>query len=90
MIRSIKHKGLWHFAETGDPSKLGTVDADRIRRILARLDVSVQPHDMNLPGLAFQYLADVRLYAVRIRDKSRIRFGWHGEDAVDVDLEHRT
>ena len=53
MIRSIRHKGLRRFAETGDGSKLSVTNADHVRRVLARLNSSVSPNDMNLPAFMF-------------------------------------
>jgi len=87
MIRSIRHKGLRQFARTGDASKLSVPNAGRVRRVLARLDASVTPADMNLPGFHFHSLSGVERYSVRITGNWRLTFGWDGEDAVDVDLE---
>ena len=66
MIRSIRHKGLRRFAQTGNGSRLSVANTDRVRRVLARLDASVRPNDMNLPGFHFHRLTGVDRYSVRI------------------------
>ncbi len=88
MIRSIRSKALRRFAETGDASKLAIQNADRIARILARLDAVVTAEDMNVPGFRFHGLRGrPKRYAVDASGNYRITFGWDGEDAIDVDLE---
>lgn len=89
MIRSFRSKGLRRFAEKGDPSKLAVQNPDRIRRILARLDSSAKPEDMDLPGYRFHGLKgqDRGRYAVDASGNWRITFGWNDGDAIDVDLE---
>ena len=89
MIRSFKNKDLKLFAERGDPSRLSVQNPDRIRRILARLAVAIQPGEMDLPGWRFHSLAGDRkgAYSVTVSGNWRITFKWDGEDAADVDLE---
>lgn len=88
MVRSFKSKALKKFASTGDASKLPVPDADRVRRILARLDAAMSPDDMNLPGYRFHGLqGKPKRYAVNASGNYRITFGWDGDDAVDVDIE---
>lgn len=87
MIKSFKNKGLRRFAEKGDASKLSVQNADRIRRILARLDAAAVPADMDLPGYYFHALHGAPRYSVRVTGNWRITFAWDGQDAIDVDLE---
>ena len=87
MIRSFKSKALRRFAETGDASKLPVQNADRVRRILARLYVVKVPGDMDLPGYFFHRLKGVARYSVRATGNWRITFAWDGDDATDVDIE---
>lgn len=89
MIRTFRSKGLKRFAERGDASKLSVPNVDRVRRVLARLNASLLPDDMNLPGYRFHALKgrERGRYAVDASGNWRITFGWDGEDAVDVDLE---
>lgn len=57
--------------------------------ILDRLDASVSPGDMNLPGLSFHRLTGESRgrYAVKVSQNWRITFGWRGQDAIDIDFE---
>lgn len=88
MIRSFRSKALRLFAEKGDASKLSVPNTDRIRRILARLDASTKPEDMNLPGFRFHGLqGNPKRYAVNASGNWRITFGWDDGDAIDVNLE---
>jgi proteic killer suppression protein len=50
MIKSFKHKGLKLFFETGSKKGIIPEHADKLARILDRLDASVLPGDMNLPA----------------------------------------
>jgi len=88
MIRSFRSKPLRKFAEEGDASKLPVQNHDRVRRLLARLDASTSPEDMNLPGLRFHSLrGKPQRWAVDASGNYRLTFGWEGEDAIEVDLE---
>ncbi len=48
MIRSIRHKGLKRLYEDDDPRGVISEHADKLRDILARLDASMVPSDMDL------------------------------------------
>jgi len=89
MIRSFRSKALRRFAEKGDPSKLSVRNADRIARILLRLDEAETPEEMNVAGLKFHALKgrDKGRFSVWVTGNYRITFAWSGEDAVDLDLE---
>ena len=62
---------------------------NRVRLILARLDASVTPKDMNLPGLYLHELEGKRrgTWCVRVSGNWRVTFRFNGPDACDVDLE---
>ena len=89
MIRSFKHKGLERFFSKSDHRGIPGVAALRIERMLDKLDASVKPEDMNLPGYKFHSLKGDRkgAYAVTVTGNWRITFEFHGEHAIDVDLE---
>ena len=88
MIKGYRSKPLGKFATEGDPSKLPVQSADKLRQLLSRLDASVSPEDMNLPGFGFHGLqGKPKRYAVKVTKNYRITFGWSGEDAIDVDIE---
>jgi proteic killer suppression protein len=89
MIGSFRSRTLKRFAATGDASKLSVQKADRVRRILLRLEAATAPQEMDAPGLRFHVLkgrAKGR-FAVWASENFRFIFGWSGEDAVEVDLE---
>ena len=50
MIRSFRHKGLKLLFDKGDRRKVQSVHAEKIERILARLEESSEVGSMNLPG----------------------------------------
>ena len=57
--------------------------------MLERLEASVVPGDMNLPGWRFHPLKGgmAGRYAVDLSGNWRLTFAWDGTDAIDVDLE---
>ncbi len=89
MIESFRNKALRRFMEQGDFSKLSVPNVARINMILALLDTSRSPQDMDVPGLRFHSLSgrDKGRYAVDASRNWRITFGWDGVDATEVDLE---
>jgi toxin HigB-1 len=89
VIRSFSHKGLARFHTKSDRSKIDAKQADRIRRILDRLDAAARPEDMNLPGYGFHGLAGKLKgsYAVSVSGNWRITFRFAEGDAFDVNLE---
>ena len=89
MIRGFRHKGLERFFTAGDRKTIDAKQADRIRRILDRLDASARPEDLNLPGFDFHALKGDRkgTYAVAVSANWRITFRHEAGDAIDVNLE---
>jgi proteic killer suppression protein len=89
MIRSFRSKALKLYAETGNASKLGVPNVDRVRRILLALNEAKSPEQMNFPGYRFHPLKgrEKGHYALDASANWRITFGWNGKDAIDVDLE---
>ncbi len=89
MIRSFRHKGLERFFKKGDHRGIIAKTEMRTERILDRLDTSLRPEDMNIPGYRFHPLTGNRkgIYAVTVTGNWRITFRFSGEDAIDVDLE---
>jgi len=89
VIKSFRHKGLDRFFTKSDRSKIDARQADRIRRILDRLDAAVKPEDMNLPGFRFHGLSGKLkgAFAVSVSGNRRITFRFADTDAIDVNLE---
>jgi proteic killer suppression protein len=87
MIKHFRHKGLAGFFETGSKAGIQAKHTDRIRLILARLNASHEPRDMNLPGLRFHSLSGEYqgFWAVDVSGNWRIVFRFEGQDVIDVD-----
>jgi len=87
MIRVFRHKGLREYYETGDKRGINPDHASRLARILDRLDASVQPSDMDLPGYHLHQLSGRAkgTWSVRVSGNWRVIFTFEGEDATDVD-----
>jgi len=50
VIRNFRHRGLQRLFERGDRSKIRADFVDKMERVLARLDASAEPADMEAPG----------------------------------------
>ena len=89
MIKSIRHKALRAWWESGRAGRLNADWTKRLALIMARLDSAASPEDMNDPGLHFHALSGNMKgrYSVRPTANWRVTFGWQSDNAVDVDLE---
>ena len=87
MIKSFKHKGLHKFFESGNRKGIKSEHASKLARILDRLDASLQPSDMNLPGYKLHQLLgkDKGTWSVRVSGNWRVTFQFENEDAILVD-----
>jgi len=86
-LRGYRFGGAGHGKRT--KSGIQSKHAVRIRLILGRLQASVKPQDMNLPGLALHELRGKRkgTWAVKVSGNWRITFSFDGPDAVNVNYE---
>lgn len=89
MIRSFKHKGLERFFLTGSRSGIQAKHAARLWLILGRLNVSVGPEDMDLPGLYLHQLTGDRkgFWSARVSGNWRVIFRFIKGDAESVSYE---
>ena len=89
MILSFKHKGLEQFFKTGRKSGIQAKHAKRLKLILGRLNASIAPEDMNLPGLYLHQLSGTRsdIWSVRVSGNWRVTFRFIGEHAEIVNYE---
>ncbi|MBI5674821.1 MAG: type II toxin-antitoxin system RelE/ParE family toxin [Nitrospirae bacterium] len=87
MIRSFRHKGLEKYFYDGDKKGINVQHANRLGRILDRLDASISPQDMNLPGFKLHELKgkEKSVWAVWVSGNWRVTFKFHGNDAILVD-----
>ena len=89
MIRRFRHKGLKTLHDDDDPQGVKQDQVKRLRTVLARLEASRCPHDMDLPGLRLHPLSGERagFYAVSVSGNWRVVFRFdESGDAIDVDL----
>ena len=87
MIKSFKHRGLKTFFYDGDRSRINPNHAAKLARILDRLDASMSPQDMNLPGYRLHELSgkEKGTWAVCVSGNWRVTFKFEGTDAILVD-----
>ncbi|MGQ0835643.1 MAG: type II toxin-antitoxin system RelE/ParE family toxin [Gammaproteobacteria bacterium] len=89
MIRTFRHKGLERFFTKSDRRGIPQDRIMLIQRMLDRLDASLHPEDMHVPGWGWHPLKKNRkgTFAVTVTRNWRLTFRFDGEDAVDVNLE---
>ena len=88
-ILRFRHKGLERFFLRGTIAGIQAKHAQRLRLILGRLNVAIEPRDMGLPGLRLHPLKGERkgTWAVSVSGNWRVTFAFSGPDVVDVDYE---
>jgi toxin HigB-1 len=88
VIGSFKHRGLRMLFENDDQRLLTAAHADKIKRILARLDEATNIKHMALPGFGLHSLkGDLKgFWAVSVSGNWRIIFRFNEGNAYDVDL----
>lgn len=89
MIKSFKHKGLGDFFYTGKKKGIRPEHADRLERILDRLNAASELKDMNSPGANLHKLAGDKKdqYAVKVSGNWRVFFEFVDGDADAVDYD---
>jgi len=87
MIKNFKHKGLKKLYESGSKQGVKAEHVARLEVILARLDASSTPEDMNLPGLGLHTLKGSLkdFWSVSVSGNWRVIFRFEGNNAIDVD-----
>jgi proteic killer suppression protein len=87
MILSFRHKGLEQFFISGSKKGILPDHAQKLARILDRLDASISPIDMNLPGYKLHELKgqDAGRWSVTINANWRLTFEFEGQNAILVD-----
>ncbi|MBZ5499662.1 MAG: type II toxin-antitoxin system RelE/ParE family toxin [Acidobacteriia bacterium] len=88
-ILKFRHKGLERFFLNGTTAGINAKHAGRLRLILGRLNVAIEPRDMALPGLELHPLRGDRKgsWAVRVSGNWRVTFIFSGSDVKEVDYE---
>lgn len=69
MIKRFQHKGLEKFYRTGSKAGIQTRHAEKLRRILIRLEVAAGPGDLDLPAFRLHRLKGDRrgIWAVTVQ-----------------------
>ena len=88
MIRQFRHRGLKRLYEHDDWRAINPQHADKIARMLARLEEATRPKDLNLPGFRLHTLkGDLAGYwSITVSGNWRIIFRFEGDNATDLDL----
>ncbi len=89
MIKSFSHKGLKEYYETGSKKGIQPEHATKLGRMLDRLDASISPQDMDLPGYRLHELkGDMQnCWSVTVNGNWRLTFYFVGHDAYLVDYK---
>ncbi|MCI0568657.1 MAG: type II toxin-antitoxin system RelE/ParE family toxin [Acidobacteria bacterium] len=88
MIESFRHKGIRKLFEDDDRRRVPAEHADKIARVLARLNEAVRVQDMGLPGYRLHPLKGelAGFWSVSVSGNLRIIFRFENGTACDVDL----
>ena len=88
VIQKIRDKGLKKLYEDDSAEKVNPDYADKLRRILARLDAASEPQDMDLPGYRLHKLKGEYKghWAVDVSGNWRVVFRFEAGHATDVDF----
>ena len=88
MIRHFRHRGLKRLYEKDDRREVNQQHADKIARVLARLDEATRPQQLDLPGFRLHPLkGDLAGYwSITVSANWRIIFRFEEANATDVDL----
>ena len=89
MIKSFAHKGLERFFKSGSKVGIQAAHAKRLRLQLAKLDTSVSPADMALPGWKLHPLKGSLKghWAVWVDQNWRLTFTLESGHAIVVDYQ---
>ena len=87
MIRSFKHRGLKALYDGRTAKRVAPAHVEKLRDILAVLDRSRGPDDMNIPGFRLHPLKGSLAghWAVSVSGNWRVTFRFDNGHAVDVD-----
>ena len=87
MIQSFKHRGLKALYDGRTARSADPAHVEKLRDILAVLDRSREPNDMNIPGFRPHPLKGnlAGLSAVSVSGNWRVTFRFDNGHAIDVD-----
>lgn len=87
MIASFRHRGLKALYEGRTTRRIAPAHVEKLRDILAALDLSRRPEGMNLPGFRlYEFKGPLKgRWAVSVSGNWRVTFRFEDSEAVDVD-----
>lgn len=87
MIASFRHRGLKALYEGKTTRRVNPLHVEKLKDIVAVLDISSGPEGLNLPGFRLHELRGERqrYYSVRVSGNWRVTFRFEDGDAIDVD-----
>lgn len=87
-IKTFKHKGLKKLFDSGSKAGINPAHANRIGRMLDRLNAATDVQDMNAPGYDFHPLkGELKgYYSVHVNGNWTIIFRFENGEAKDIDL----
>ena len=87
MIQGFRHKRLQRLLEKSETKGIRPDHVEKVENILAALNSSSKPDDMDLPGFRLHRLkGDLKgFWAVTVRANWRVIFRFEDGDAWDVD-----
>ena len=90
LIQSFRHKGLQQLFTSGRTLKDKTQPAESIIIGLDIIDAARNPREAAFAGFRFDEWTEnsTKRFGVMVANHWRLSFGWSGEHAIDVDLEH--
>ena len=88
MIQRFRHRGLKWLYEDDDHRAVNPQHADKIARMLARLDEATRPEQLDLPGFRLHPLKGelAGFWSITVHANWRIIFRFEQGDVTDVDL----
>ena len=89
MIKSIKHKGLKLFFETGNASGIKTAHKSRLRLQLAALETASVIKDMDIPGFRLHPLKGRMKdrWSIKVSGNWRLTFEFKGGNVYVLNYE---
>ena len=89
MIKTIRHKGLRRFYETGSKKGIQADHAARLRMRLAALDTAQTIEDMDIPGFRLHELQGDQKdrWSIWVSGNSRLTFEFRDGSAYLLDYE---
>ena len=89
MIKSIRHKGLKRYYETGSTRGIQAKHAKRLRMQLAALDSALEIADLEIPGYGLHQLKGDRrdTWAISVSGNWRLTFEFYDGNVYLLDYE---